>query len=95
MNLSCRTKLWKNCGFVMFEQHESRELPEQVVATLGYSRCCIYDWLAAYREGANICWRAVRLTMCGKFHRWIGDIHNCAAVAGSVHFNFDSMHGVA
>jgi transposase len=30
---------------------QSGESPEQVVATLGFSRARIYEWLAAYREG--------------------------------------------
>ena len=30
---------------------EAGESPELVVSTLGFSRSCIYDWLAKYREG--------------------------------------------
>ena len=30
---------------------EAGESPELVISTLGFSRSCIYDWLAKYREG--------------------------------------------
>lgn len=31
--------------------------PEEVIRTLGFSRACIYNWLARYRDGG---WRALR-----------------------------------
>lgn len=33
------------------------ESPEKVIATLGFSRACIYNWIARYREGG---WHALR-----------------------------------
>ena len=33
------------------------ESPEKVIATLGFSRACIYNWLARYREGG---WHALK-----------------------------------
>lgn len=38
------------------EQVQSGESPEVVIKALGFSRACIYNWLAAYRAGG---WRAL------------------------------------
>ena len=35
------------------ERVEAGESPEEVIATLGFHRSCIYDWLAKYREGGK------------------------------------------
>ena len=39
------------------EQVQSGESPEVVIRALGFSRACIYNWLAAYRSGG---WHALR-----------------------------------
>ena len=32
---------------------QNGESPEVVIATLGFSRACIYNWLARYRSGGS------------------------------------------
>ncbi len=39
------------------EQVQAGESPEVVIKALGFSRACIYEWLAWYREGG---WEALR-----------------------------------
>ena len=39
------------------EQVQAGESPEAVIKALGFSRACIYQWLAWYREGG---WEALR-----------------------------------
>lgn len=39
------------------KQVQRGESPEKVIATLGFSRACIYNWLARYRTGG---WHALR-----------------------------------
>ena len=39
------------------ERVQSGESPETVIKTLGFSRACIYNWLARYRSGG---WHALR-----------------------------------
>jgi transposase len=39
------------------EQVQAGQSPETVIRALGFSRCCIYDWLARYRSGG---WHALR-----------------------------------
>ena len=39
------------------EQVQAGESPEVVIKALGFSRVCIYNWLAAYRAGG---WQALR-----------------------------------
>jgi transposase len=39
------------------EQVQAGESPEAVIKALGFSRACIYQWLARYREGG---WEALR-----------------------------------
>jgi transposase len=39
------------------EPVQSGESPEVVIKALGFSRACIYNWLAAYRAGG---WRGLR-----------------------------------
>ncbi len=39
------------------EQVQAGESPETVIKALGFSRACIYNWLAAYRAGG---WQALR-----------------------------------
>jgi transposase len=34
------------------------ESPERVIKTLGFSRACIYNWLARYRAGG---WHALKI----------------------------------
>lgn len=36
---------------------EAGDSPEEVIKALGFSRACIYNWLARYRAGG---WRALR-----------------------------------
>jgi transposase len=38
------------------EQLQAGESPEVVIRALGFSRACIYNWLAAYRSGG---WHAL------------------------------------
>jgi transposase len=38
-------------------QVQQGKSPEEVVAALGMTRCCIYNWLAAYRSGG---WNALK-----------------------------------
>jgi transposase len=42
-------------------QVEAGESPEVVIKALGFSRTCIYTWLAAYREGGIDALRAKKL----------------------------------
>jgi transposase len=35
------------------ERVQAGESPEVVIGTLGYSRSCIYTWLALYRAGGG------------------------------------------
>jgi transposase len=39
------------------ERVQAGESPEKVIKTLGFSRACIYNWLAKYRAGG---WHALR-----------------------------------
>jgi transposase len=55
---------------------EGGESPEQVIATLGFSRARIYEWLAAYREGGMAALRAKPVPgrprkLDGKAMQWI------------------------
>ena len=58
------------------EQVQAGESPEAVIKALGFSRACIYQWLACYREGG---WEALRAQplagrprrLTGKQVRWI------------------------
>jgi len=60
------------------EQVQSGESPEVVIKALGFSRACIYNWLAAYRSGG---WHALRAKalkgrprrMTGPQMKWIYD----------------------
>jgi len=40
------------------EQVQSGESPESVIKALGFSRSCIYTWLAMYRAGARSAFEA-------------------------------------
>ena len=58
------------------EQVQAGQSPEGVIKALGFSRACIYQWLACYREGG---WEALRAKplagrprrLTGKQIRWI------------------------
>ena len=55
---------------------EAGESPEVVIAALGFSRTCIYNWIAKYREGGIEALRATPLSgrpskLNGKQLRWI------------------------
>ena len=60
------------------EQVQSGESPEVVVRALGFSRACIYNWLAAYRSGG---WHALKARplygrpriISGRQMKWIYD----------------------
>jgi transposase len=60
------------------EQVQSGESPEVVIKALGFSRACIYNWLAAYRAGG---WHALRARplygrpkkITGRQMKWIYD----------------------
>jgi len=58
------------------EQVQAGESPEVVIKALGFSRACIYEWLAWYREGGWDALRAKPITgrprrLTGKQIRWI------------------------
>jgi transposase len=58
------------------EQVQAGESPEAVIKALGFSRACIYEWLAWYREGGWDALRAKPITgrprrLTGKQVRWI------------------------
>lgn len=62
--------------FRAVEQVRAGESPEVVIKALGFSRACIYQWLAWYREGGWEALRAKPLTgrprrLSGKQIRWI------------------------
>lgn len=44
------------------QQVQNGESPEAVIKALGFTRCCIYQWLAAYREGG---WDALKTGRIG------------------------------
>ncbi|HWP93029.1 MAG TPA: helix-turn-helix domain-containing protein, partial [Thermodesulfobacteriota bacterium] len=55
---------------------QSGESPEVVIKALGFSRACIYNWLAAYRAGGWEALKAKRLygrphKLKGRQIRWI------------------------
>lgn len=60
------------------EQVQSGESPETVIKALGFSRACIYNWLASYRAGG---WHALRARplkgrpkkISGRQMKWIYD----------------------
>ena len=60
------------------EQVQSGESPETVIRALGFSRACIYNWLASYRAGG---WHALRARplkgrpkkISGRQMKWIYD----------------------
>ena len=60
------------------EQVQSGESPEVVIKALGFSRACIYNWLASYRSGG---WHALRAKplrgrpkkISGRQIKWIYD----------------------
>lgn len=58
------------------EQVQAGESPENIIRTLGFSRACIYQWLAWYREGGWEALRAKPITgrprrLNGRQIRWI------------------------
>ena len=61
------------------QQVQAGESPEAVIRALGFSRICIYNWLARYREGGWNGLKAVKLNgrppkLNGKQIRWIYNI---------------------
>ncbi len=58
------------------EQVQAGQSPEVVIKALGFSRCCIYEWLARYRAGGWHALRAVALKgrptkISGRQIKWI------------------------
>ncbi|MBN1521286.1 MAG: IS630 family transposase [Candidatus Aureabacteria bacterium] len=58
------------------QQVQSGESPEVVIRTLGFSRTCIYEWLAKYRHGGWQALRAKKISgrpqkLTGKQIQWI------------------------
>jgi transposase len=73
------------------EQVQAGESPEAVVKALGFSRACIYNWLAAYRAGG---WHALRAKpllgrpkkISGSQMKWI---YNAVTLKNPMQFKFE------
>ena len=73
------------------EQVQAGESPEVVIQALGYSRACIYNWLAAYRSGG---WNALRAKallgrpriISGYQMKWI---YNAVTLKNPLQFKFE------
>jgi transposase len=73
------------------EQVQAGESPEVVIRALGFSRACIYNWLAAYRNGG---WHALQAkplfgrpkTINGRQMRWI---YNAITLKNPLQFKFE------
>jgi len=76
MRANWTIRLWKRFEFGRWNRCRRGESPEAVIKALGFSRACIYEWLAWYREGG---WDALRAKpiagrprrLTGKQVRWI------------------------
>jgi transposase len=73
------------------EQVQSGESPEVVIKALGFSRACIYNWLAAYRAGG---WHALRAKpligrpkkISGRQMKWI---YNTVTLKNPMQYKFE------
>ena len=73
------------------EQVQAGESPEVVIRALGFSRGCIYNWLAAYRSGG---WHALQAKplsgrpriISGRQMKWI---YNAITLKNPLQFKFD------
>jgi len=73
------------------EQVQSGESPEVVIKALGFTRACIYNWLAAYRSGGWHALRAKQLKgrprkITGRQMKWI---YNAIALKNPLQFKFE------
>src|SRR5260370_2473619 len=50
-------KTWEEIGMRAVERVQAGESPETVIQALGFTRSCIYTWLARYRSGG---WGALK-----------------------------------
>ena len=73
------------------EQVQAGQSPETVIAALGFTRSCIYDWLARYRSGG---WQALRSKplsgrprrITGRQMKWI---YNTVTLKNPLQFKFE------
>ena len=73
------------------EQVQAGQSPEVVIAALGFTRSCIYDWLARYRSGG---WQALRCKplsgrprrITGRQMKWI---YNAVTLKNPLQFKFE------
>jgi transposase len=73
------------------EQVQAGESPEVVIRALGFSRACIYNWLADYRSGG---WHALQAKplsgrpriISGRQMKWI---YNAVTLKNPLQFKFD------
>jgi transposase len=73
------------------EQVQAGESPEVVIKALGFTRACIYNWLAAYRSGG---WHALRAKplkgrprkITGHQMKWI---YNAITLKNPLQFKFE------
>jgi transposase len=73
------------------ERVQSGESPELIIKTLGFSRSCIYEWLARYRAGGWHALKAVPLKgrpprITGRQMKWI---YNAVTMKNPLQFKFE------